>query len=171
MGLVAVCSRCCRLSTLILLSRPALHSAAEALCSPIHWLILDVLEPPYESHPHPKQTKNVPSLFLLLLDPASDENCHSDPTSTCQPLQTLGIVLSSEQVMLVLRPGTLSSLGTSHEKQKTGLTDLTQSPLLAVKGCRTPPGMGSAAQVDTATCDFYLWKPQGSLVIPQSCSS
>lgn len=106
-----------------------------------------------ESYPYSKQAKNAPNLFPLLLDPASDENCHSDPTSPCQPLQMFGIVLSSEQMMLFLRPCNLCSLGTSNEKQKMGLTDLTQLPLLVVKDCvRTPPGMAGAAQVNTATC-------------------
>lgn len=113
-GLVAVCSWCCRLSDadppipalapFPLLSHSLAHLGCLGASSPIHI----------------QRKPKMPSLFLLLLEPASDENCHSDPTSTCQPLQTLGIVLSSEQVVLILRPCNLSSPGTSYEKWKMG---------------------------------------------------
>lgn len=90
-------------------------------------------------------------------------------TWSCQPLQTFVFVLSRGQMMLILRPCILSSLGTSCENNERWDLGISRSLSIDLPSHHFPgderlgedsPRHGRRALVNSASCQLHLLKSQ-----------
>lgn len=125
---------------------------------------LDVFGALFETHSHPNQAKNTPSLFLLLLDPANPYRrlslcCHVDKWClSSDPVSCLPLVPHVK----TMKDGTWGSHAASPL-----IYPPTTFPVM--KGwVRTPPGMVGVLWWTLQAVSSTSWNPR-SLVTPQSC--